>query len=425
MSPCRSKKAPRGCDVPALIPILAGIALATIALAVVWGRLALRDVRYRAEVHPDHIFPGESAELVITLSNAKGIAVPWLITRDDISVDMAVQGGRIEPHHVPGRAQLVQFWSIGPRERVRRRYRVSSPRRGLHVIGPSTLRSGDPFGWRDEQVEGGVSGRLLVYPRTYPLAQWHIVAERPFGQRPRSGWLLPDPAQVIGARPYRAGDPYRMVHWPATARLGAIQVKQTVPAHSVAAAIFLDVRTAQHAWEGIDRARAEAAIALASTLAREAVEARGEVAFYANTPLRDQASVVRLASAAGQAQLRRVMEALALAGVQPWSRIEDLLALDGRSLPRGVRLLVITPLFTAAVAAAVAALARSGRRVDLFRVGDQQPAAAPDVPGLSSFRIPDEQVAAWFRGEGTSGAGGGGAGGEAGLASGLPLAEAE
>jgi uncharacterized protein (DUF58 family) len=380
-----------------LIAVLAGVGLVVAGLAAFWGRVALRQLGYRAEVRPDHIFPGEGAELMVELTNAKRLAVPWLVTRDDISADMSVRGGRIEPHHITGRAQFVQFWSVGPRERVRRRYHVSSRQRGLHPVGPSTIRSGDPFGWRDEQEGVRVAARLLVYPRTYPLEAWRIVAERPFGQRPRSGWLMPDPAQVVGARPYRAGDPYRMVHWPATARLGAIQVKQTVPAHSVAAAIFLDVRTAVHAWEGIDRPRAEAAIALAATLAREAVLAHGEVALYANTPLRDRASVVRLAAAAGPAQLQRILEALALAGVQPWSHIEDLLALDGRALPRGVRLLVVTPLCTPAVAAAVSALCRTGRRLDLFRVGDGQPVAAPDAAGLRSFRIPDEQVAEWFQ----------------------------
>ncbi len=399
----------------AIIALLAGIGLATAALAIAWGRLALRGLGYRAEVHPDHIFPGEDAELVVELTNAKGIAVPWLVTRDDISLEMAVRGGRIEPHHIVGRAQLVQFWSVGARERVRRRYHVTAPHRGLHAVGPAALRSGDPFGWREEQIEASVSARLLVYPHTYPLAAWRIVAERPFGLRPRSGWLLPDPAQVVGARPYRAGDPYRMVHWSATARLGSIQVKQTVPAHSVATAIFLDVRTAQHAWEGIDRPKAEAAIALAATVAREAIQAHGEVALFANTPLRDRASVVRLASAAGPVQLQRVLEALALGGVQPWSRIEDLLALDGRGLPRGVRVLVITPLCTAAVAAAVSTLARSGRRLDLFRVGDSHPVAAPDLPGLRSFRIGDAQVAEWFQ-DTRAPSGGGGAGGQAGEA---------
>lgn len=379
-----------------LVALLAGVGLAAAGLAVVWGRLALRGLAYRVEVRPDHIFPGEEAELVVELTNAKGISVPWLVSRDDISLEMTVQGGRIEPHHNPGRAQLVQFWSVGPRERVRRRYRVTASHRGLHPVGPGALRSGDPFGWREGQIDAAVSARLVVYPHAYPLSAWRIVAERPFGQRPRSGWVLPDPAQVVGARPYRVGDPFRMVHWPATARLGSIQVKQTVPAHSVATAIFLDVRTSQHAWEGIDRPRAEAAIALAATLAREAIQAHGEVALFANTPLRDRASIVRVASAAGPAQLQRILECLALAVVQPWSRIEDLLALDGRSLPRGVRVLVITPLCTAAVAAAVSTLARSGRRLDLFRVGDSQPVPAPDLQGLRSFRVGDAQVAEWF-----------------------------
>jgi uncharacterized protein (DUF58 family) len=382
----------------ALVPVLGGIALTGFALVAAWGRLALRGVSYRAEVRPDRIFPGEDAELLAELTNAKGLAVPWLVTRDDIAADMAVRGGRIEPHHVAGRAQLVQFWSVGPRERVRRRYRVTAPGRGLHPVGPSTLRSGDPFGWREQQVGTACAARLLVYPRAYPLAAWRMVAERPLGPRPRAGWLLPDPAQVVGARPYQPGDPYRMVHWPATARLGSIQVKQTVPAHAVAVAIFLDVRTALHPWEGLDRARAETAIALAASLAREAVQARGEVALFANTPLRERASVVRVPAAAGPAQLRRILEALALGGVQPWSRIEDLLALDGRALPRGVRLLVVTPLLTPAVAAAVTALCRSGRRLDLFRVGGRHPAAAPDAPGLRAFCIPDEQVAEWFHG---------------------------
>lgn len=382
----------------ALAPLAVGVAVAALAVALAWGRVALQRVTYRHQMNPDRIFPGESAELIAELSNAKGVGVPWILSRDDLPAGLAVTGGRLEPHHLPGRAQLVQIWSLGPRERVRRRFRVRAGHRGLHQIGPASLRAGDPFGWRD-RVEDPVLGagtRLLVYPHAYPLAAWRILAERPFGQQPRSGWLFTDPAQVVGARPYRPGDPYRLVHWPATARLGTIQVKQTVPARSVAAAIFLDVRTAEHAWEGVDRARAEAAIALAATLAREAVTAHGEVALYANTPVRDTASIVRVPFAAGAAQLRRVLEALALAGVHPWARIENLMALDARALPPGVRILVITPLCTAEVVTALAALCRGGRPIDLFRVGSGHPAPAPEQPGLRSYLVEDAQVTAWW-----------------------------
>jgi uncharacterized protein (DUF58 family) len=378
-----------------LAPVTAGVAAAAVGVAAAWQRVALAGLGYRCRVEPDRVFPGEAALLVAEVTNAKAVPVPWLLTRDVVPDDLRVAGGRLEPHHVPGHRELVQVWSLGPRQRVRRRWQVVAERRGLHLVGPSSLQAGDPFGWREgtRAIPASPAARLIVYPRLFPLADWGIAAERPFGERARPGWLLPDPAQVVGARPYRAGDPYRQVHWPATARTGALQVKQTVPARALAAALFLDVRTAVHAWEGIDRPRAEAAIALAASLARQVLQARGELALFANTPLRERASAVRLPVAAGTAQLLRVLAALALGGVQPWLRLEEMLA-EARALPPGMRLVVVTPLVTPAVTAALASLCRSGRTVDLFLVGDGP--AVPALPGLHPYRVSEERVRAWF-----------------------------
>lgn len=364
-----------------LLALLAALALATLA----YMRIVPRAVTFRRRLSPDRLFPGESADLVVEIENRSYLPIPWLITHDRVPEDCRVGGAPPPmPRGWPGIPDRVsEAWRLGPRERRRRHLRLVPRLRGVYAIGPGDAWFMDPVGWREGSLRLPGQAELIVYPRLLPPDELGQPGERPLGSRPRAGWLYADPLQVVGVRPYEPGDPYRQVHWAASARTGSLQVRRCLPAHEPAVALFVDLHAGPNAW-GVDRARAEAALSIAATLAaRVLIERHGWLSLHGDG--------VQLEPARGPAQLRRVLETLARAGLRPKSRLFERLGAAAPRLDPGCTLLVAAPWVGPEE---VAALARLGRPTDLFLAGGEAPPGLP--PAVRLRAIPDEQVRAWF-----------------------------
>lgn len=377
---------------------LAPLALLAIAavLATLAGRFwrlrALDGVSYRAEVRPTRAFPGDTVRLAFRMANAKRFPVPWVHSRDVVPDTLEVEGGRMLAHHIPRLKQLHQVWSLGPREEVLREYRGRGRQRGRYDIGPAVVTAVNPFGSGEAVREMERRSSLIVYPRLFPLSDIHAEADDPSGLRDRQRWLFADPLRVVGVRPYQAGDPERMVHWPATARTGVLQVRQLTAAVSRATALFLEARTAREAWFGLDRARHEAAVAVAATLARRIARERGSFALYSNGSVRNGPRHLSLAAGSGAGHLRLAMEALAVVTAHTTLPLAALVRAQRLRLAPHVGFVVVAPYVSGALASELAAAGRT-REVRLVLIGD---VAAPRIPGVRADRVPQAVVERWM-----------------------------
>ena len=78
---------------------------------------------------------------------------------------------------------------------------------------------------------------LVVYPRVDALPMWRLPPASIEGAHATAERTLQTTPLVSTVRPYAPGDSMNRIHWPTTARLGEIQVKefdleQTADAHS-------------------------------------------------------------------------------------------------------------------------------------------------------------------------------------------------
>ncbi|MFT5123365.1 MAG: hypothetical protein ACI9TH_004039 [Kiritimatiellia bacterium] len=123
----------------------------------------------------------------------------------------------------------VASW-IRPRRALSVRIPCRILNRGIYVALGYTLRSRFPFGlyeieaWRVDEVE------IIVFPRpSRPefLASWPAAE---FTQTEHDQLLLPTrTGEFRCLREYRPGDPLKGIHWPATARAGALMVREFDP----------------------------------------------------------------------------------------------------------------------------------------------------------------------------------------------------
>lgn len=375
-------------------PLLALLAFAvtlTLASALIWRRYGLSQITYSRSFSQTRAFPGEEVTFEITLENVKVLPLPWLEVVDEFPSQMRYPTLDLEPSSKPNVKVFRTLFSIRPYERVRRRYHVTCTRRGRHRFGPATLTSGDVFGFSGHHIEIDEPDYLIVYPLVRPVTAFGLPAKQPFGDEKPLQALVEDPLRFSGVRPYVPGDAPKRIHWRASARTGVLQSKQYEPSTTPVLAIFLDVNTFEHFWEGLNTDLLELVISAAASIAAHGLDERRQVGLYVNAPLYGGERFVRIPPSRHPDQLRKILEALALLIPHTGNRIENIIAVESRQIPRGATIVVITGNVTARLEETLARLFRSGHAITLLAFGDQPP-DLPSRPGLAIYTFKKDEV---------------------------------
>ncbi|HHY57135.1 MAG TPA: DUF58 domain-containing protein [Chloroflexi bacterium] len=361
-----------------LLALLAGAAL-------LWWRVCLVGVSYRRHFSQLRLFHGDEATFDVDLVNAKPLPLAWLRAEDELPKALTITPARLAPSHRAGRVRLINLVSLRWYERVTRHYRVRGVQRGAWAFGPARLLSGDMFGFAVREEEVAQIDTLLVYPRVVPLTALGLPADRPFGEFRAMRQLAEDPLRLNGARDYVSGDSMRYVHWKATARRGSLQTKTFDASANRPLALFLNINTHEHAWEGYDPDLQEFAITAAASLARWAWEQGQAVGLFANTITQPGAQIVRIRPAGHRDQLTLIFEALAR--LVPFGRwpLEETLRYEGLHLPYGTTIVVVTALLTDALRRTMLYLHDRGFTLALLTLGAA--GDAPPIPGVRRYHI--------------------------------------
>ncbi len=206
-------------------------------------------------------------------------------------------------------------------------YDVHPLLRGHHPIGPLAVAVRDPFGLTHRHVEVGGRGELVVLPRTVPLG-----GSRPPGTGIGAEGEIPHMVALHGEddqsiREYRDGDDLRRIHWPATARVGELMVRQEDRPARRRAVVLLDSRSEAHRGEGLHSSFEWGVSAVASVVvhltslgyAVHLVTDQTVADAAADTPVDpigalDVLADARLGSVLGLAEATRAAQTLAAAG---------------------------------------------------------------------------------------------------------------
>jgi len=372
-----------------LLLLMAALVALTEGLVQLWDRYGLSRLTVERRFDQGRCFAGESLTLTYAVTNRKPLPLPVVEVEESFPVALAVESERMRFQTLARHRLLLRF-ALGPYQRVERRLTVRATRRGAYRLGPAVLRTGDPFGFTSRQQEVGPSDLLLVYPRVLPLEQVGLPARRPFGDLASRDRLFADPLRFAGVRDYRPGDPLNQVHWKATAASGRLQVRLLDPSSNLGLAVFLNMWSYDHFWEGDDADSLEAGVTLAASILGWADEHGVPVGLYANGPVYQWGFSLRLPPARGADVLVQGLEGLARLQTGSPQPLWDLMTLEVPALPYGTSLVVITRQVGSDLAAAVMRAQRSGRPVTLV-VTAPEPVALPDLPGVTVYRVGGEE----------------------------------
>ena len=358
--------------------------------SALWARYCLSEVTYVRSFGSTHLFYGDETTLDIEITNAKPLPLPWLRAEDEFPDKLEIVNTRMTNSYRPRRRVLTNLLSLRWYERVTRHYRLKATQRGAWQFGPLEIAAEDIFGFTMKNKVIEESQTVLVYPRVVPLTVLGLPARHPFGDYKTPRRVMEDPLRLMGARAYAPGDSQRYIHWKASARQGTLQTKMFEPSASRPVAIFLNVNTFDHIWEGVDHALQELAITTAASLANYSWDNGYSIGLYVNSIAHPGGERIRIRPGRHSDQLIWVFEALAKVVEYGRWPLEAVVQTEATSLAYGTTVIVVTPRVNDALLQAMTDLRRREHGVVLVTVAAERLAEPP--PGIMYYHVAGDEV---------------------------------
>src|SRR4051812_36110919 len=224
---------------------------ALVGLAVVLARLPGPRLDVQRELHPPRVYAGTESRVELIVRNAGSRRTAVFGLRDPFD------GGRRQARF------LVSPLAAG--ESAPAAYRLPTERRGIFTLGPLEASVTDPFGLAARTLRAAPASELTVYPHIDPIAPLpHTRGDDHLSGADHPTGVALSGEDFYALRAYEVGDDLRRVHWPSTARLDELMIRQNEMPWQARVTVLLDVRRRAHSGESFEMAVSAAASIVAA-----------------------------------------------------------------------------------------------------------------------------------------------------------------
>lgn len=238
--------------------MLAAAAVAMIAGAIAYVKLAPFSVEATRQLRPPRVPAGTDSRVDLTVLNRAGRRSPVLAASDPFD------GGRRLAHFLLAPLQ--------PDESARAAYRLPTDARGVYDLGPLTLQLSDPFGLARRSVTAAPRTSLTVFPRVDPIEAPALTrGDDAFAAADHPTSLASSGDDFYALREYEVGDDLRRVHWKSSAKLDQLMIRQDEVPWQGRATVVLDLDPAAHTPESLEVAVSAAASIVTACWRRRSV----------------------------------------------------------------------------------------------------------------------------------------------------------
>src|SRR3989475_4418628 len=242
-----------------LLSYLSYLVLFVAAAMWILSKMTLEGLSVKRAIGQTYAHLGDTIELTYEVTNSHRFAKMWL--------EVFERSNWPEP--LPGRVV-----SIAGKKTRKWRVLAKALRRGGFRLGPSVLRSGDPFGLYARRAEVPAEALLLVYPRVVALPYWTLPGSFLEGNVLTGQRSLQSTSMVMGIREYQPGDAMNRIHWPSSVRHRRLHVKEFELDKTADLWLYLDLDERWHSGEGEDSTEERCVTVAASVVAKALREHR-------------------------------------------------------------------------------------------------------------------------------------------------------
>jgi len=349
-----------------IVPLLA-LAVFLFVLAVVswfWSQQSLRGMSFQITLNQSSAFPGEKINLTLQVINGKWLPLPWLEVEEELPYKL-ING--VKPLSPYAKERLLWTTSVSKGQRISWKHRLECKARGEYRLGPVRLRSGDVFGLFPKEMILPHFEQVLVYPQIVPVDKLNLPLRELVGERSAPRNIYEDVSRTMGPRDYQHDDPFKRIHWKASARHYQLQSRLYESTTSLNLFLILDVHSFCQR-EQPDEQAFELAVTTVASLAYKAHREEYSVGLMANS-----VPEIQIPLSAGYGHLLVLLETLARIEAKSRLLLHEQLDKDKNSLPLGATLIVIARVLSPSLAGMVQKLHREGYSLFLLSVGEQIP----------------------------------------------------
>lgn len=319
---------------------LAYVFFGVMIVAFLYAWLAVRGIHIGRRTRSGRSQVGQTFSEEFLVRNSFFLPKLWLEVRDHSNLPNH-RASHVVPTLLPGRDFR---WQVETQSIVR----------GEFSLGPLTIRSGDPFGLFLTPRHIAATQKIIIYPRTVPIARVPLPPNTLSGGEPQSFQSQNITTNAAGVREYVPGDSINRIHWKSTARRGKLIVKEFELDPLTDLWIIVDFSTESlhedpqiqrlngngpviQQGDGIPPSTEEYSVVIAASLASHFIAGNRAVGFSTYAPHREYYPPER-----GQRQLLKIMETLAVARSTSQRTLREMLATETPNIKRGANLLLIT-----------------------------------------------------------------------------------
>ena len=349
---------------PALYPVAAGLVI-VVPLAVAWVRITVRQPRVRRSWRHENLFERGDVRIDLVLEREPGVPLPNVVAYEQV--------GRVGDEEVELRA--------GRRGSHSGSYRLHDLPRGRHRFAPLRLSIADPFGLAETSLALDEQQSLVVYPRLTELDQLFFDGGAGADHGRRLLLRRPVGFDLHSVRDYQQGESLRRVHWPSTARRGALMVKELEDSPRDEVAVLLDGDPAAVAGASPDSSF-DVAVRVAGSILLSQVQRGRRCVLVLNTAGREMQAV----SSDGP-EWQRALELLAAAEPDARGPAATLLRSADGAAARALELVVVTSRIETSLVDRLLERALTHRPVALVHIEPESFAGRPRRPEPALLRL--------------------------------------
>jgi len=340
-----------------------------LALLFVQGFLAshfgLRCFHYSRRFSTRTATEGDTVILTEVIRNKKPLFLPWLRIESNISPYLHFASD--EEHDVRFDRFHKSVFTLPAFSQITRKNRVRLDHRGHYVLNQVSVSTGDLLGTMLVSEERSAPAEIYVYPKLLPAEDFPLPSTRYQGDVSVRRFIIDDPFLVNGIRAYRDGDPVRDIHWAATARVGALQVKTHDFTADPKLMVILNCQRTEKQWGELmdyEQGDIERGISLAASLCMRALRNGAEAGFASNMPLDDSTQCAYLAPVGGAGAADLILSAMASLRIKRLRRFPAFL--EEMQRLHGMDVVIISCYTSPDIERHMEALRRAGNAVTLY-----------------------------------------------------------
>lgn len=230
----------------------------------VWGRVGLWGLEVRVQRRLGYREVGGAFLSQISVTNTAG-PKPMLVVQEQTTFP-GPDGGRV----INLGTHSTEMWAN----------RIVAARRGSYTIGPITVTSADPFGIFRHRRQFSPAQQAVVYPARVPLPLFTLPRRGSPGEGERRSPFASTSPMVTSVREYLPTDTFGRIHWPTTARIRKLMVKQFEQDTGSDVWLVLDLHARVQAGEG-DESTEEYGVTVAASMAHRLLDSGLAVGLFA------------------------------------------------------------------------------------------------------------------------------------------------